>query len=177
MQCLSWCPEHTAAIGGITGTFDDLEPFGSLLELREAAETAQVTMGSYIIAGGEGGGDDFRPPSVIGSVGSGGEDAELDAWGGVVPILPDTSIWNGGGLDLTIGGGETEEEQSYREYCTAGFEPFVGGATVGLCFFLGLLHSLPGGILISAAIILDIGAIWLFVSVIYKDWIITGASA
>jgi hypothetical protein len=173
-QWLSWCPEHTQLLAQLQDGFLDHDPFGTFYEMRTAAVAAQGALASYDMGGGEEG-TIYTPRSIIFSQ-EGGE-GDVEPWGGVIPLLGTDSVWNGGTLDLT-GGEASPYVTEYRAQCTESFTPYVGaGATTGLCFFLGMLHSLPGAIFITIGIILDVGVLFWLIKSFWVDWIKTGASA
>lgn len=166
------CPEHWQAIAQLPTLLNDYEPFGSFIEVSDGI--AEIK--SQLETMGYGGENETRytPYSVIYNE-SGGEEGG-NFWDGLTPILPTTSIWNGGEINLTLeGGGELAHDNGYKEMCIRTFEPFMGGMIAGFCPVLTIAHGLTT-VWVGLQLMLDLAGIMMLIKYIKRAWIDTGAA-
>lgn len=145
---ISWCPEHTQALKGIFSNLGNKEPFGTFLEVETGMQRIKARADAFIASsttGGEGHG--FTPPSsVIWGSSSGGEGGNgFNIWQGVTGLIPESSPWRGGPIQL-VQGGETDaqkaDKEAYISYCESVMVIHFGDASVSMCKLIGLLREL-----------------------------------
>jgi hypothetical protein len=167
----AWCPEHTAALVGLMDDFNERDPFATFLEVEDGFRSIQEQLASLSTGGEEV--DIYRPYSVV--WGSGGGEFGGSVWDGVVPIIPDTSIWTGGELDLTATGGELPDSADYIAHCETAFEPFTGEMVNGFCPVLAIVRNFQT-VWVGLQLILDIGMIIVLIKYIKRAWIDRGVA-
>ena len=180
----AWCPEHTAMLETIPSVLNRYEPFGTILELKDAITSFSDKVDAAFGGGGEGSG--FAPYSVVFNA-SGGESGGAD-WQGILPVVNDNSpwAWSGSGplttnigtdshFDITggEGGGESmpNDTQNYVDFCRSIFEANLGPAvSTGLCVMVQTARTMPF-IWILIQLCMDVGVIWGFIKYIQKNWV------
>jgi len=151
--------------------FNGRDPFGTFAEVRDGFVSLQEQLAS-LSAGGEEV-DTYRPYSVIWDTGGG--EAGSSVWEGVVPILPETSIWTGGEIDLAASGGEPVDNTEYLAACEAAFEPYTGEMVNGFCPLLALARNFTV-VWVGMQLLLDIGMIVVLIKYVKRSWIDKGVS-
>jgi len=169
---ISWCQEDTATLLSIPTHLEKKEPFGTILELQKALTGVQTIIASYNF-GGASGEDIPQPSSLIWGVGnSGGSGSGSDPSSQLLPIVPSTSIWNGGPLDLTIGDAG-EKSAAYIEYCKVGYSRYIGNASEGMCYALAIMQNM-GNLIIWIQLLLDLSGVTLLIGYIWNKWVGAG---
>jgi hypothetical protein len=173
---LSWCPEHTQALLSIMHVFDGHEPFGTLIEVESGFQGVKTELAGITTIGGEG--EQFTPRSVIWGTG-GGEGG--DTWAGLLPTAKGTPWEEGGQLDFstvettgTLGG---EFGTSYKAYCQQATVSIFGQFSDGFCSGITLLKSTLNPVFVGMQLVVDLGALFLAISYIKRNWIDAGAAS
>lgn len=144
---ISWCPEHTSALGYLKSIFDKREPFGTIGEITGILDFTKNEIGAY----------DWETTGITdisASMTQGGESG-IQTPLSIINGLQDTSPWLGGQLtyqESPTGG------QSPTLTCTANITAVLGGSgsnlTKGFCFVNNILSNL--GILTTIRVMIII---------------------
>jgi hypothetical protein len=169
---ISFCPVHVQGLLSVLKKLETKEPFGTLKEIQDAIVGVQAIIQSHSTIGGEAGANPLN--TGVGSIwgpATGGEGVTVDQMQQIIPLIPSTSIWNGGPLDLTVGGdgGLDVTDRAYLIYCTDAYARYVGNASYGMCYALITFSKLTD-FLAKGQLIIDTLAIIMVIGYIINRW-------
>ena len=128
---LSWCPEHTAALGYVNSIFEDREPFGSIIEIANLIPYTQSEINAYEW--------DTSDVPNFDTLALGGDGVGMINPLGFANGLSQSSPWNGGEIKFeqpALGGGES------LKTCSSNLTAIIGGPSSklpsGYCFVLNV---------------------------------------
>jgi hypothetical protein len=169
---ISWCQEDTQAILAIPTSLQNKEPFGTFLEIENTIINVQKVIASYNTTGGSGQAIGPNTQSLWGPI-TGGSSSDTTSPDPLLSNLPVTSFWNGGPLNLSVGGDVSATDTDYIDQCTTDYTKYIGNVAYSMCYTLIIIKNLTG-FLQKIQWIIDIVAAFMIVSYIMNRWVGAG---
>jgi hypothetical protein len=155
---ISWCDYHTAAFMGVQDVFLSREPFSTILEFRNMANSIKYEFESYEWSE-DGGGDSLTAPANI-----------IDDARSVLMTLPDDSPYNNGKISLT------PAASPLSTVCAIEMSKAVGTKlSQPICLALDAMNRL--GVTTWIQFLFDATLLAIFLLYIYQRWIKPGVGA